>query len=104
MPVSSGGSSFRLDLARRRVHVRGCEIALTGVEYRTLWILVQGRGGALRFRDIAIRVWGDAAGPHRTALRRTIQNLRRKLTGCSDDGLLLMTEPRVGYRLRLTDT
>jgi hypothetical protein len=64
----------------------------------------QSRGGVLRFRDIERRVWGNAACSQRMALRRVIQSLRRKLTGRSNEKLLLKAEPRVGYRLVLGNT
>ena len=97
MPGS--GNSFRLDLVRPRVHVGGRDVALTKAEYRTLWVLTQCLGGISRFSDIERSVWGDAAAARRLALRRVIGSLRQKLTGHSDDQLLLQTEPRIGYRL-----
>jgi hypothetical protein len=69
MTVHSGGSSFRVDLVRRCAHVGGREIALSGLEYRTLWVLAQSRGGVPRFRDIERRVWENAACSQRMALR-----------------------------------
>lgn len=97
--LPGSGNSFRLDLVRPRVHVGGREVALTKVEYRTLWVLAQGRGGISRFSDIETSVWGDATAARREALHNVISRLRKKLTGRSDDQLLLQTEPRMGYRL-----
>jgi two-component system, OmpR family, KDP operon response regulator KdpE len=104
MTIPSGGSDFRLDLTRRRIHVGNSEIALTGLEYRTLWVLAQGQGSVLQFHHIESRVWGDAPGSDRAALRHVIHSLRRKLTGRSNDRTLLKAEPRVGYRLLLSDS
>lgn len=97
--IPGSGNSIRLDLVRPGVHVGGREVALTKLEYRTLWVLSQDLGGISRFSDIERSVWGDAAGARRLALRGVIAGLRQKLIGRSDDQLLLQTEPRVGYRL-----
>lgn len=97
--IHASGAGFHLDLVRPRVNVRGREIALTELEYRTLWVLAQSRGGVARFSDIERSVWGDAAGARRLALRRIIHTLRQKLTGRFDDQPLLQTERGIGYRL-----
>ncbi len=94
-------SRIRLDVARPRVRIEDRDIALTEVEYRTLWVLAQSQGGVSRFCDIEKSVWGASSCERRTALRRVIQSLRRKLTGRSDDQHLLKTERCVGYRLLL---
>lgn len=100
--VHASGTGFRLNMVRPRVHVRGREIALTELEYRTLWVLAQAKGGVSRFSDIERSVWGDAAGVRRLALRRVIHTLRQKLTGRCDDQRFLQTERGVGYRLLLS--
>jgi DNA-binding response OmpR family regulator len=92
-----GKASLQLDPTRLCVRREGQEIRLSKLEYRMLWVLAQGRGAVLPFRDIETRVWGEGDKPHRRALRRVIYNLRRKL---GDD--LLLAEPRVGYRLQVS--
>lgn len=101
LAIPDGESALRLDLRQPHAHVRGREIALTEVEYRTLWVLALGRGGVSRFCDIERSVWGDSTEARRIALRRVIHSLRLKMTGCLDDQLLLKTERCVGYRLLL---
>jgi DNA-binding response OmpR family regulator len=99
LAIPDGESAVRLDLHHPRAHVEGRTIALTDVEYRTLWILAQGHGGVLLFRDIERSVWGESTGARRMALRRVIHNLRVKMSGRSADQHLLKTERCVGYRL-----
>ena len=48
------------------------------MELRTLWVLAQGRRRVLPFRDIEMRVLGNAAGANRLVLRHVVYNLRRK--------------------------
>jgi len=97
-------AGLQLELARPRVRVHGRDIPLTKLEYRTLWVLAQGEGGVLPFSDIEGRVWGNTGKPHRWALRRVIHNLRRKLGNDPSGDILLVAEPRIGYRLRLTNS
>lgn len=97
--IPGGENAIRLHLHQPRAHVMGREIALTEVEYRTLWTLAQSRGGVSRFCDLEKSVWGASSNARRIALRQVIQSLRRKLTGRSDDQRLLKTERCVGYRL-----
>jgi DNA-binding response OmpR family regulator len=92
-------TGLQLDFTRPLARLGGREIPLTKLEYRTLWVLAQGKGGVSPFNDIELRVWGDTGRSHRWVLRRVIRNLRRKL-GCGASGhVLLLAEPRIGYRL-----
>lgn len=100
LAIPDGESAVRLDLHQPCAHAEGRTIALTSVEYRTLWILAQGHGGVLRFHDIERSVWGESTEARRMALRRIIHNLRTKMSGRSGDQHLLKTERCVGYRLR----
>ena len=102
MAVPDERAGLRLDPTRLCARMDGHEIRLTRLEYRMLWVLAQGRGAALPFHEIETRVWGDGDKPHRRALRRVIHNLRRKLDSLPSAHVLLLAEPRVGYRLRLT--
>jgi two-component system KDP operon response regulator KdpE len=101
VPIGARGE-FRLDLVRPRVRLGGREIRLTRLEYRTLWVLAQGKGAVLSFHDIETRVWGNAGKLRRHALRRVIHNLRRKLGSGLSGNRLLVPERRVGYRLSLS--
>jgi DNA-binding response OmpR family regulator len=92
-------AGLQLDFTRPLARLGGREIPLTKLEYRTLWVLAQGKGGVSPFNDIELRVWGDTGRSHRWVLRRVIRKLRRKL-GCGARGrVLLLAEPRIGYRL-----
>jgi DNA-binding response OmpR family regulator len=99
-PPGGPGGRLRFDLARLRVRIGGLEIRLSRLKYRTLWVLAQGNGAVLSFRDIETRVWGDTGRAHRQALRSVVQHLRYKLCGSRGAGMLaLVAAPRVGYRL-----
>jgi two-component system KDP operon response regulator KdpE len=99
MAPPRASSELQLDLIQPRVRLGGHEVKLTLLEYRTLWVLSQGRGAVVAFSVIERHVWGDTGKRRRHALSRLVRSLRDKLTDGSVASVLLLTEPRVGYRL-----
>jgi two-component system, OmpR family, KDP operon response regulator KdpE len=89
-----------VDLARRRVTVRGEEISLTPTEYDLLRLLVQHAGKVLIHRQLLRQVWGTEYESGLHLLRVNISNLRRKLESDPTRPRYILTEPGVGYRLR----
>ena len=88
-----------IDLARRRVLVRGVEVHLTPIEYRLLATLVQHAGRVITQRQLLREVWGPNTEDHAHYLRVYMAHLRRKLETDSARPRYLSTEPGVGYRL-----
>ncbi len=101
VPVPAGVGEAQLDLVRPCVRLRGREVRLTRLEYRTLWVLMEGKGAVMTFRDIETRVWGYSRISRRDALRRVVHNLRLKLGKAASGSIALLTERAVGYRLAL---
>lgn len=89
-----------VDLARRRVTVKGEEVALTPTEYDLLRVLVQHAGKVLIHRQLLRQVWGMGYEAELHLLRVNISNLRRKLEPDPTRPQYVLTEPGVGYRLR----
>ena len=89
-----------VDLARRRVTVKGEEVALTPTEYDLLRALVQHAGKVLIHRQLLRQVWGMGYESELHLLRVNISNLRRKLEPDPTRPQYILTEPGVGYRLR----
>lgn len=92
-----------IDLARRVVTKAGTEIRLTPTEYDLLRILAADAGKVLTHRQLRERVWGSYAAENAQLLRVYINYLRRKLEDDATQPRLILTEPGVGYRLRLDD-
>lgn len=92
-----------LDMAKRIVTRDGEQISLTPTEYDLLKTLAQESDKVLTHHQIIQAVWGDAylAEPH--LLRVNISNLRNKIEQDPSRPKLIITEPGVGYRLRLLD-
>ncbi len=98
-PVFTLGE-LRVDLASRRVFVRGTEARLTPTEYKLLVTMVRQAGKVLTHRYLLKEVWGAHATEQTANLRVFMTQLRHKLEAAPARPRYLMTEPGVGYRLR----
>lgn len=92
---------LEVDLARRRVSVCNEEIQLTPTEYDLLRLLVMHAGKVLTHRQILKQIWGVTYLEQPHVLRVNISNLRRKIERDPSRPHYILTEPGVGYRLRL---
>jgi len=90
-----------IDLARHVVTRSGNEIHLTPTEYDLLRVLASDADKVLTHRQLLERVWGGYAAENTRQLRVYINYLRRKLEGDPTRPDLIMTEPGVGYRLKV---
>lgn len=90
---------LEVDLAARRVQVKGNLIKLTATEYALLRLFVQHAGKVLTHRQILSEVWGAENADNTQYLRVYMKRLREKLETDPDTAPLFETEPGVGYRL-----
>jgi len=79
----------------------GREISLTPTEYELLRLLVQNAGKVLTHRQLLHQVWGSAYETEAHLLRVNMSNLRRKIEPDPTRPRYILTEPGVGYRLRV---
>lgn len=103
--TETGAAHFELgelqvDLARRRVVVRGTETHLTPLEYKLLTTLIQHAGRVLTHRQLLHEVWGPGYGNQTQYLRVYMGQLRHKLEQDPGRPRYLLTEPGIGYRLQ----
>lgn len=92
---------LKVDFAYRRVVLGGSEVALTRKEYAVLAALAHHPGRVVTQRQLLIDIWGPTHAQDSHYLRIVIGHLRQKL---ADDPLApryIVTEPGVGYRLRI---
>lgn len=105
--VSQGSAAFEANglyfhVQDRVVKVDGAEIHLTPTEFRLLSLLVQNAGKTVTHKQLLQDVWGKNSSENNHYLRIYTQHLRQKL---NDDPLkprFIITEPGVGYRLKLS--
>ena len=90
-----------IDLARHVVTRQGVEIHLTPTEYDLLRVLATDADKVLTHRQLLERVWGAYAADNSQQLRVYINYLRKKLELDLARPVLIVTEPGVGYRLRI---
>jgi two-component system, OmpR family, KDP operon response regulator KdpE len=92
---------LRIDLARRQVFARGAEVHLTPIEYRLFATLMKHAGKVLTHRYLLKEVWGPSHVDQMQYLRVYMMQLRHKLERDPARPRYLVTEPGVGYRLRV---
>jgi two-component system KDP operon response regulator KdpE len=97
--VSSG--DLRIDLVNRIVTVAGEDVHLTPTEYELLAVLLRSPGKVITHRALLKEVWGNAYADHVEYLRVYMAQLRRKLEHDQARPRYIITEPGVGYRIRI---
>jgi two-component system, OmpR family, KDP operon response regulator KdpE len=90
-----------VDLSSRRVCVDSKEVSLTPTEYDILRALVQHAGKVLTHSQLLRTVWGIAYEDENHLLRVNVSNLRRKVEKDPARPKHVITEPGVGYRLKM---
>ena len=90
-----------IDVERRRVTVGGQAVALTPKEFDVLKYLVSNAGRVLTHTLILRSVWGPEYSAETQYLRNVVLALRRKLEADPARPRFLLTEPGIGYCLRL---
>ncbi len=91
-----------VNLSDRIVKVAGKEISLTPNEYDILRVLVQHAGRVMTHHQLLRIVWGNAYENEAHLLRVNMSNLRRKIEADPARPRHIITEPGVGYRLKIT--
>lgn len=97
IPVLEIGD-LRIDLGVQQVSRSGEPIHLTQTEFALLRELALNRGKLLSHAHLLRRVWGAGYETETEYLRVYVRRLRAKLE-TENDQPLIITQPRVGYRL-----
>jgi two-component system KDP operon response regulator KdpE len=92
---------LRVDLASRLVTVGGAEVRLTPIEYRLLATLARKAGRVLTYQQLLKEVWGPRYATQKQYLHVYMGHLRSKLERDPARPRFLVTEPGVGYRLKV---
>jgi len=99
-PVFSTGELV-VDLNQREVRVDGQIIALTPTEYDLLRTLIKHAGKVLTHDQLLRAVWGTAYESETHMLQVNISNLRRKIEHDPARPIYIVTEPGVGYKVKM---
>jgi two-component system KDP operon response regulator KdpE len=92
---------LRIDLASRVVTVGNDEVRLTPIEFRLLTTLARKAGRVLTYQQLLKEVWGPRYSTQRQYLHVYMGHLRNKLERDPTRPRFLVTEPGVGYRLKV---
>jgi two-component system KDP operon response regulator KdpE len=90
---------LRVELAARRVLVKGAHVHLTRTEYQLLAMLVRHAGKVVTHPQLLSEVWGPESVHQTGNLRVYMKQLRHKLEEEPACPRYLLTETGVGYRL-----
>ena len=93
--------TLRIDLARRVVSRQGVEVRLTRKEWELLALLARHADHVLTHGQILKTVWGPAHGEDTAYLRVYVNQLRQKLEDDPAQPRMIVTDPGIGYRLKL---
>jgi two-component system KDP operon response regulator KdpE len=88
-----------VDLAARRVFVRGADVHLTPLEYRLLTTLAKNAGKVVTHRHLLQEVWGPGYLGLTHYPRIFVASLRRKIEDDAARPRYIFTEQGVGYRM-----
>jgi two-component system KDP operon response regulator KdpE len=92
-----------IDFQARRVKGRKEEERLTPKEFELLAYLASHANEVIHHRELLQRIWGAEFGDEKEYLRVFVNRLRKKIERWPDRPEYLLTEPWVGYRLRLSE-
>ena len=95
------GDDVELDLVKRQVRVRGAEVHLTPIEYKLLTELAKHAGMVMTHRHLLEQGWGPGHAHQMQYLRVYMTQLRHKLEQTPARPRYLVTEPGIGYRLKV---
>jgi two-component system KDP operon response regulator KdpE len=94
---------LRLETRDARVYLRDREVLLTPTEFKLIEVLVRDAGRVVTHGRLLASVWGVEYKADVQYLRVFMRRLRCKLEADPDAPELLITAPRVGYRLRVSE-
>lgn len=93
--------NVHVDFEHRLVLVDNQEVRLTRIEYKLLATLIKYAGKVVTHNQLLKEIWGQEYGEESNYLRVYMAHLRRKLETDSAHPKYLITEPGVGYRLKV---
>jgi two-component system KDP operon response regulator KdpE len=92
---------LRVDLAKKRVFLKDGEIHLTQIEYRLLMVLIKNADNVVTHIHLLEEVWGPSYAGRTEYVRVYMARLRHKLEEDPAQPKFLITEPGIGYKLKV---
>ena len=98
--VEFNDGQLLINLAKRRVTLKGEEVELTPKEYELLRELVLNAGTVLEYQRILDAVWGKEYGNAKELVQVTLKRLRAKIEVDPGNPKYVLTISGVGYRFK----
>jgi two-component system KDP operon response regulator KdpE len=95
--VTYSDDYLMVDIAQRKVTVKGERVKLTPIEFRLLALLVENAGRVLTHQQLLEKVWGWEYSDDLDYVRIYISHLRQKIEPQPTQPRYIITEPGVGY-------
>ncbi len=95
--ITYGDDFLTVDIAERKVMVKGERVKLTPREFRMFALLVERAGHILTHKELLEKVWGWEYTDDLDYVRIYISHLRQKIEPNSALPKYIITEPGVGY-------
>ena len=95
--VTYGDDFLSVDIAERKVMVKGERVKLTPREFRLFALLVENAGRILTHKELLEKVWGWEYTNDLDYVRIYISHLRQKIEPTTALPKYIITEPGVGY-------
>lgn len=92
---------LKINFTGRVVAVDGQEVRLTPIEYKLLTILAKNAGKVVTHNQLLKEIWSKNAPENNNYLRIHTQHLREKLHDDPLEPRYIITEPGIGYRLKM---
>jgi two-component system KDP operon response regulator KdpE len=92
---------LKVDFAEHRAYLRGDEVPLTPTQFKLFAALMRDAGKVLTHEHLLATVWGPSRTKETQYLRIYIGQLRKKFERDPVRCRYFVTEPGVGYRLRV---
>ena len=92
---------LKINFTGRVVTLDGQEVHLTPIEYKLLTILANNAGKVITHKQLLKGVWSKNAPESNNYLRIHTQHLREKLHDDPLEPRYIITEPGIGYRLKM---
>ena len=96
VPLSMECRDLKIDLAQRRVELKGSFIELTPQEFSLLYVLAQAAGNPLSRSELLHRAWPEAIDNPRTVDTHVL-SLRKKIEANPRQPNIIQTVRNVGY-------
>lgn len=89
-----------VDFINKRVFINGFDAMLTKNEYRIVALLAENAGRVITYEHIMKNVWGTNSVSD-SRLRVNMANIRKKIEEDTTFPEYIITEPGIGYRMRI---